>query len=113
MSNDKIIVEQDLLRVMKWWKWVNPCLITIEKDIYQPRLPSYKLKLATAERAVNILTHKDLEEADDSLFGLEGSPHSGRTDISSGSKTRTIFMGGAPDELVEKIVEKLHETKFV
>ena len=36
-----------------------PCLITVEKDIYTPRLPSYRLKAATKDRKVEMITFAD------------------------------------------------------
>jgi electron transfer flavoprotein beta subunit len=40
-----------------------PCLITVEKDIYTPRLPSYKRKLQIADQPVQVLTLKDFDAA--------------------------------------------------
>ena len=51
-----------------------PCLITVEKGIFEPRLPSYKLKLATADRKIKLLSLKDLPDKEESRYGQTGSP---------------------------------------
>jgi electron transfer flavoprotein beta subunit len=51
-----------------------PCLITVEKGIFEPRLPSYRLKLATAQREIKVLTLDDLPDKDPAHYGLNGSP---------------------------------------
>lgn len=113
VSNDRILVEQDLAESYELVEMGYPCLITVEKDIYQPRLPSYKLKLATAERAVKILTYKDLGEADKSLYGLEGSATQVERIFPPEVNREQFLWEGGPEEIVEKIVKVLHEAKFI
>ena len=51
-----------------------PCLITVDKDIYTPRLPSYKRKLEISENPeIKILTLKDMYDTDEKNYGLSGS----------------------------------------
>lgn len=51
-----------------------PCLIAVEKGIYEPRLPSFKRKKATSERVVRWLKLDDLPDKDPNHYGLNGSP---------------------------------------
>ncbi|MCK9287939.1 MAG: electron transfer flavoprotein subunit beta/FixA family protein [Sphaerochaetaceae bacterium] len=51
-----------------------PALMSVEKDIWQPRLPSFKLMCATAQRPVKTLNLKDLADTDERHYGLKGSP---------------------------------------
>jgi len=51
-----------------------PCLITVEKGIFEPRLPSNKLMTATADRPVSIITLADLADNNPLHYGLNGSP---------------------------------------
>ena len=39
---ENITVEMDMLDTVEIAKLKFPCLISVEKDIFQPRLPSYK-----------------------------------------------------------------------
>jgi hypothetical protein len=51
-----------------------PALVSVEKDIHQPRLPSYNRRMATAGKPVKKLTLHDLADNDPSRYGLKGSP---------------------------------------
>jgi electron transfer flavoprotein beta subunit len=52
-----------------------PCLITVDKDIYTPRLPSYKRKLAVTDNPeVTVLTLNDMYDTNEKNYGLNGSP---------------------------------------
>lgn len=69
-----IVVEADLPDAIQVVEVAFPCLITVEKDIHQPRLPSFKRKLATASRTIDRVALLDLDEKDDIHYGLKGSP---------------------------------------
>ena len=69
-----IRVRQDLASVSRVSELPYPCLITVDKDICVPRLPSYLLKRATADRPVRFLGFDDLPDRDLSRYGLVGSP---------------------------------------
>lgn len=73
IGESEIIVSQDLADSVETVSVAYPCLLTIEKDIYMPRLPSYRKKVASASREIWVLTKNDLEAADSSRFGLDGS----------------------------------------
>jgi len=51
-----------------------PALIGVDKDILQPRLPSYLRMKKTATRPINRLTLADLTDGDANHYGLKGSP---------------------------------------
>lgn len=51
-----------------------PCLLSVEKDITQPRLPSYVRKQAMKDAPIHRLTLADMEDTDAAHYGLSGSP---------------------------------------
>ena len=69
-----IRVRQDLVSASQESEIPYPCLITVDKDMCVPRLPSYLLKKETAARPVRVLTFDDLPDQDLSRYGLIGSP---------------------------------------
>ncbi|MPM53920.1 Caffeyl-CoA reductase-Etf complex subunit CarD [bioreactor metagenome] len=69
-----IAFQEDLLTDVAEARMAYPCLITVEKDIYQPRLPSYRLKKKTAKQEIRMITLDDLQEKDPNRYGLAGSP---------------------------------------
>ncbi len=74
VTSEKLTVEADMGQTIEIQTIGYPCLITVEKGIYTPRLPSYKHKLKTATREIKVLTFDDLDDKDENKYGLNGSP---------------------------------------
>ena len=73
--NDKRIqVRQDLASVFQVSEMRYPCLITVDKDVCVPRLPSYRRKAEAAAKPIRIVSCQDLPDPDMTRFGLVGSP---------------------------------------
>lgn len=83
-----------------------PCLITVDKNIYEPRLPSYKRGIETKDREITILTLRDFTDSDSSHYGLEGSPtRVERVYAPEGNVPRETYEGEtAADELYQRLV---------
>ena len=113
INNQSITVEMDMPESVEIQKVKLPCLITVEKEIYQPRLPSYKLKLATAKRKINQITFDDLKDNDPTNFGLDGSPTQVLDVFPPTSNRTNEKWEGTGKELGKKIADKLKEMKFI
>lgn len=50
-----------------------PCLVSVEKDSFVPRMPSLKLKISGKKKEIHVLTMEDLEDKDKERYGLSGS----------------------------------------
>ncbi len=85
-----------------------PCVLTVVKEINEPRLPSLKGKLA-AKKAV--LTHwkaADLE-GEAQKFGLDGSPTKVVRIFTPPARQGGQIFRGEPEEIVPQLVEKLKD----
>ncbi|GHU65157.1 electron transfer flavoprotein subunit beta [Clostridia bacterium] len=69
-----VTVEQQLQDVVETIWMPFPCLVTVEQDIYTPRLPSLKRRREVIDRPVRVLTLNDFSDKDAEHFGLAGSP---------------------------------------
>lgn len=69
-----ITVSQELARSVESVRMPYPCLITVEKDIYEPRLPSFRRRIEVGTGDLRALTLNDLGDKDPEHFGLAGSP---------------------------------------
>ena len=49
VESDAITIEMDLPEELEIAKVQYPCLLSVDKDIFQPRLPSYVKKMDTAD----------------------------------------------------------------
>lgn len=74
VTGEKIVVEQDMLHLAADAEMAYPCLISVEKGIFQPRLPSYRLMKAAKDRPVHTLCLADLADQNPAHYGLLGSP---------------------------------------
>jgi len=73
-SDSGIVVEQNMEDSFEVVRMPYPCLISVEKDIYTPRLPSYLNYKKTLNREITVLTLADLLDQDEDNYGLAGSP---------------------------------------
>ena len=112
-EKDSIVVEMDLPHSVEVVRVKFPCLITVAKDINQPRLPSFKRKLATADREVTVLGLDDFTDKDESNYGLNGSPTQVRRIFPPQSNDSHELWEGQGDELGEQLFARLQEMKFI
>lgn len=113
IKEHSIVVEMDMPNTIEIADVQFPCLITVEKGIFQPRLPSFKLKLATKDREIPFYSMKDFEDQDEKNYGLNGSPTQVLRIFPPESNTDHEIWEGKGEELADKLLIKLKELKFV
>ncbi|GAU76427.1 electron transfer flavoprotein subunit beta/FixA family protein [Fusibacter sp. 3D3] len=113
VTDAHITVEMDMPQTVEVARVKFPCLITVEKGIFQPRLPSYKLKKATAHFNIQYFALKDLEDQDEMKYGLNGSPTQVKRIFPPiGNDAHEIWEGNS-DILTHQIFESLMRSKFI
>ena len=90
-----------------------PCLLTVEKGIFEPRLPSFRRKLATADQKITCLTLDDLPDRDEKHSGFNGSPTQVQKIFPPEVKTEKEVWTGSSDELSGKLYGFLNEKRFL
>lgn len=113
VNDDFIKVEMDMPNTIEVLEVKYPCLLTVDKDIFQPRLPSYKKKLETEEREINVISLSDFEDKDEKKYGLNGSPTQVERIFPPSNNDDHEIWTGNPAELSEKMEDKLRELKFI
>ncbi|MDI9465863.1 MAG: electron transfer flavoprotein subunit beta/FixA family protein [Bacillota bacterium] len=113
ISNGAVEVEADMGDGIELLKVGLPCLLTVTKAVNQPRLPSFRLKKARQQREVNIWTSQDLPEANPACFGLSGSPTQVERIFAPTKAGEKQLWQGTPQELSQRLVEKLKELKYL
>ncbi|WP_432663614.1 electron transfer flavoprotein subunit beta/FixA family protein [Wukongibacter baidiensis] len=108
-----IVVEMDMPNTIEIVEIEYPCLITVEKGIFQPRLPSFKLKMATKDRDIPFYSLKDFEDLDEMKYGLKGSPTQVLKIFPPEGNNDHEMWRGTGEEVTEKLFNKLAELKFV
>ena len=113
VREDAICVKQDLASVTQVSELPFPCLITVDKDICVPRLPSYRLMRETEERPVRILSFKDMPDQDLSRYGLIGSPTAVERMFAPPETQEQVYLEGNADEKTEQLFSVLTEEKII
>lgn len=83
-----------------------PALLTVVKDINEPRVPSLKGKMKAKKAKIETLSAADIQ-ADEKCIGLAGSPTQVVNVFTPPPRgDRTVF-SGTPEEQVRQLVEQL------
>jgi electron transfer flavoprotein beta subunit len=111
-ANKRIVVERMLENGREVVASSLPVLITVVKDINEPRLPSL-LGIKKAARAqIPTWTAKDIS-VDENRIGLKGSPTWVSKIFSPEARGGGEILKGELSEVVPLLVEKLMDTKFI
>lgn len=113
VNDDFIKVEMDMPNTIEVLEVKYPCLLTVDKDIFQPRLPSYKKKIETDEREINVISLSDFEDKDEKKYGLNGSPTQVERIFPPSNNDKHEIWTGDSSDLTEKMEDKLRELKFI
>jgi len=85
-----------------------PCVLTVVKEINQPRLPSLKGKMAARKAVITKWGAADIG-ADPASIGLDGSPTKVVKIFTPQPRGGGEIIEGDPDEAVRRLVEKLRD----
>ena len=107
-----IIVDMEMSEDIEKLKIPFPCLITVQKDIYEPRLPSYKKQKATANREISRYSLNDMEDKNAKHYGLDGSPTSVQRIFPPTSDKVQETWTGSGEDLSARIYDALKKMKF-
>lgn len=85
-----------------------PCLLTVVKEINEPRLPSLKGKMRAKKAEITTWSSKDIQ-ADPERIGLAGSPTQVIKIFSPPSRKGGQMIEGQAEEVVEKLANILKD----
>ena len=111
-DDQALIVKQDLTEVEAVARIPYPCLITVEKGIFQPNLPSYKRAKEAADNPIHTLSAAQCRTLDPSRIGLSGSPTQVERIFTPTHDVKTMRLDGPEAESAAKLVAILKEDKM-
>lgn len=85
-----------------------PCVLTVVKEIGEPRLPSLKGKMAARKAEITKWTAADID-ADPDRLGLDGSPTKVVEIFTPKARVGGRMLAGEPHEMVNALVDELFE----
>lgn len=90
-----------------------PCLITMDKDMNTPRLPSYLRRRKVGNVPISVWSMDDLSDRDESHYGLTGSPTQvERIFPPEANRDRECFAGSG-EEVADRLYSLLREKKRI
>ncbi len=111
VKEHSIVVSTSMDKTIEIWEINFPCLITVDKGIYTPRLPSYKRSLAFAGYQIRQITIQDMIDTDEAHYGLKGSPTQVERMFPPTKNTEKVIWEG--ENLASKIASKLQDLKLL
>ena len=112
-DQDSIQVRQDLVSVSQTSKIPYPCLITVDKDMCVPRLPSYILQKESQDRPVKIMTFDDMLDHNLSRYGLVGSPTAVERMFAPPEIEKQVYFEGDAQKKTEDLFNVLVKKKVI
>lgn len=113
VKEKSIVVSVGMDNTQEVWEINFPCLITVEKGIYTPRLPSYKRSRLFKDYQIRMLTLKDMLDQEESHYGLKGSPTQVEKMFPPTKNTDKEMWNGTSEELSLQFFEKLKSLKVL
>lgn len=113
VKDESIVVSVSMDETVETWEIQYPCLITVDKGIFTPRLPSYKRGRDLKDKKVNIFTQKDMEDTNEANYGMKGSPTQVERMFPPTKNTDREVWKGSSDKLAEMFFTKLKDQKVL
>lgn len=108
INSESIVAERSLEEGAEAIKAPLPCLVTVVKEINEPRMPSLKGKMAARKAVITTWTANDLG-CDPQFLGLNGSPTKVVKIFSPPARPGGEMLAGEPEEMAADLVEKLKD----
>lgn len=113
LNERSLVAELDLPQHVQRVRVQLPCLVAVEKGIYEPRLPSFRRKKATHNHPITWLKIDDLPDRDDKHYGLNGSPTQVARIFPPESTQVQVTWDQPEREIAAKAFDLLKEHKFL
>lgn len=111
IKEKSMIVSVSMDKTIEIWEVNFPCLITVEKGIFTPRLPSYKRSFEFKDYVIKELNLKDMNDVDENNYGLKGSPTQVERMFPPAKNNEKVIWEGK--DLSKKMFEKLQDLKLL
>ena len=108
-----IIVQQEMMDSVADVRLNYPCLLTVEKGIFEPGLPSYIKMKDAKKKEIHCLNLDKCECRDTKRYGLSGSPTQVEKIFEPTYDLESVRLEGTSEENAKALFEKLCELKVV
>ncbi len=109
ISDSRIVAERLLETGYEVIESSMPCILSVVKEINEPRLPSLKGKMAARKAAITKWSAEDIK-GEHGCMGLHGSPTKVVKVFTPPPRSGGEMLTGEPHEVAQMLVEKLKDT---
>jgi electron transfer flavoprotein beta subunit len=106
LENKKIVLERLLEDGYEILQYRLPCVLTVVKEINEPRMPSLRGKMRAKNQIIPVWTHKDLGLKEEEV-GLKGSPTQVVKIFTPPPRQKGVIFDQDIETAVDKLVEEL------
>lgn len=113
VKEKSIVVRCNLDKTYEILEIQYPCLITVDKGIYTPRLPSYKRSVQFKDYKMNMITFADVKDQEETHYGLKGSPTQVEKMFNPDRNTDKLLLKGDTEEVTDTLFNVLKDNKYL
>lgn len=113
IKEKSVVVSVSMDKTTEEWEIDYPCLITVDKGIFTPRLPSYKRGRLFKNHSIKVLGFQDMLDQDENNYGLQGSPTRVERMFPPERMTDKELWKDTSDNLALKMYNKMKELKVI
>ncbi len=113
LDGEGITVRMQLETVLQTQHMPLPALLSMDKDVNTPRLPSYLRRKAFDPSKLHVLSRDDFADQSERRYGLAGSPTQVERIFPPEGNTEQTIYEGTSDELADRLYTLLRTRKFI
>lgn len=111
-ADDKgLVVQQEMMDSVADVRLNYPCLLTVEKGIFEPGLPSYLKMKEARKKEIHVLNLDKCECKDTKRYGLSGSPTQVEKIFEPMYDLQSVRLEGSTEDNAKALLDKLVELK--
>ena len=111
-ADDKgLVVQQEMMDSVADVRLNYPCLLTVEKGIFEPGLPSYLKMKEARKKEIHVLNLDKCECKDTKRYGLSGSPTQVEKIFEPMYDLQSVRLEGSTEDNAKALFDKLVELK--
>ena len=111
-ADDKgLVVQQEMMDSVADVRLNYPCLLTVEKGIFEPGLPSYLKMKEARKKEIHVLNLDKCECKDTKRYGLSGSPTQVEKIFEPVYDLQSVRLEGSTEDNAKALFNKLVELK--
>ena len=106
-----LVVQQEMMDSVADVRLNYPCLLTVEKGIFEPGLPSYLKMKEARKKEIHVLNLDKCECKDTKRYGLSGSPTQVEKIFEPVYDLQSVRLEGSTEDNAKALFDKLVELK--